>query len=261
VPTTDTNTAPLAGLIVSNAGYPSLVEPAGFSGNLPTAQLPLHAMVAAGASDPTRTGAWFKEWSGKAVRSADNLSIEADLAPSISVAKTLLPQAQTFANSRAAIVGAKHTYDGSFAIAPLVGSGSVFTIPAVHTPKTATAAAVNSPAQPGIALVFVEGRVVVQITVTGSVGTKSDALALARREVTLIDKVVPGLPPLRTLHAPLVASLIYLFVGVAVIVTGALTPVGVEAGRRRRAAELAARADRHRRVRGAKALKSQRRRF
>lgn len=268
VPITFSNTGPLAATIIGSTGLSVFPAVPSFSGSLPPSELLLPTMAQAGITDAVHTGAWAKQWAPTKTGSSDSFQIQTDVAPTVAIAKQVQVEAGARQLTKTVIAEAKHTYVGTFSIAPLDGSGSNYIIPAIK-PKKAAASSITTgappaktiPAAPGNEIVFRVGRTVVQEGFSGSASNDARAIAIAKREAALVAAVVPTLPPLQIRHNPIVSSVIFIVLALVAIVGLSFVPVGVDAALRRRVAERIARADRHRRVRGAKALKSHRRRF
>jgi hypothetical protein len=254
VPETVTDATPLANAIISSPNIPGISNTSAYSVLVSTIQLPFPALVAAGKSDPAHSGSWAKQWLGTKTNAGGDLQIEFNLAPSASVAAKAATEAKATSLSKSALTSGGRVHGRLISVAPLDGSGATFTL----APTKGSKAAV----QRGVELFFHSGRALIEETLTETrPQVIADAMGVAQREAALVARVVPTLPPIRSTRFPLGSASVVLALTVVGSALVSFIPLFADAARRRREAELARRAEHHRRVRGAKALKSQRRRY
>jgi hypothetical protein len=210
--------------------------------------IPFKELQAAAKKSPSSTGAWSVEWTG-AKSAGDIASLLAMMLPSRADAATVRSQAASYYVSPDSLSSDDYKYLTSFTVPSLTGAQAALFKPATGTQLLAVS-------------VFQDGRyVAVTYGDTGSAAqAEATASSLARSEAAHLKTLGQGLS-LRVTRWPLVASLVWWAVAVALAAALVVGPGLVGRARRRRRLAREAAARRSLAVRGSKIVKRQRARL
>ncbi len=212
--------------------------PAGFKAKPAVAEIaasssPYAALKTAAAHSPNATGSYSAQWTGSAA-STDVASLLASWLPNAADAATVQRQAAASYLAPGSFKTDSYTLLSHFSVPKVAGAEGVTFGPAAAKGATPRLAVV----------VFRQGRTVVldYAQRNSPAQAVATATALAQVENTHLQQVGSTFT-LKVTHYPLVASLIYAGVAVALVALVVLVPIGVSRGRRHRrlAREAAAR--------------------
>lgn len=207
---------------------------------------PLSTVKAAAASTPGETGSYALQWKGSKPVTSGTLSL--NVLPTDALAKGAALDAKTTALATSSLTAAGYGYGGKTPVHGIPGAKGVYYL-------TGSTATVTKTTGRAAVIVYRVGRVLVGVSVDakGKVAT-STARALADAEYRHL-RAVGTDPSLAVTSLPLVASILYVLVAVAVIVVAQIVP-GLVVSARRRQLELRAADERRARVaRGSKVVK------
>jgi hypothetical protein len=208
----------------------------------------LAAVKGAAAATPGETAVYTVAWKGTTSKSAGALVVLA--LPSAADTRATRAEVRTAYLGRTSLTAEGYGYAGALRLSAVPGAaGATFT---AGTTPTITATTRRTDAE-----VFSVGRVVVVATAQGEGShAKSIVDALAVEEYTHLRRT-GARPMLAVTSLPVVASLVYAAVAVAVLAVVELGPWSLAAARRRREAAWEAAVRRERATRGSKVVKRQ----
>ncbi len=212
----------------------------------PVSGVSLSAVKAAAASTPGETAAYAVNWSGKAPVTAG--SIELIAMPTDASAKSAQKQALATELSQSSLTDSGYGYGTKTKISGIPGAKAAYYLKG--TSPTITASTPRA-----TVVIYRTGRVIVDATVDAKgVAATTTARSLASAEFHHLERVGAD-PVIGETSLPLVASVLYVLVAVAVLAVAEVTPRFVVAARHRRHEARLAAARRARVARGSKVVK------
>jgi hypothetical protein len=250
IPHTVAQDGRLESLLVQRPGIAGLQPAAAYSNAVPIGPGDPPPLIVAYDASPTKTGSWSIDWTstGKAL-STSEASIVLDQMPTVAAARTLRPQLDAEFVEKSSYTSAGFTEDGTFGLPRGIAKGVTTTGATYRRAKSK-----NEPAATRALVSFQYGRAVVVLSNQAPGQTQSGATQLAEAELALLRKNEPSFQ-LGGSQYPLLSSILWWLVALAVVAACLVVPKLAIAARDRRRAHAEAMARSQFQMRGQKVLK------
>ncbi len=198
----------------------------------PATAVPISAVKSAAASTPGETAAYSVNWKG--IAPVTGASVELVALPTLPSALSAHKEIVASELSQTSFTDAGYGYGGKTSVPGIPGAAGAYYLKGTSPKVTATTPRVA-------AVIFLAGRVVVDVAVDAKgADATTTARALASAEYHHLERV-GARPVLAQTLLPLVASIVYVLVALAVLAVAEVTPrLVTTAQQRRREARVAA---------------------